>query len=311
MKRIKKAGAFLLTLCILLGSAGCAEEENPEGKTEYHMYYLSPLESYLETADYIPKERKTDAMVREIIEKLQETPKEEEYLRLLPENVVIHSYTYEEQTVTMEFNKEYKKMKNTREILARAGIVKALTQIPGVSFVEFQVEGKALKDYSGEEIGRMDKSTFVENEGDNINSYVHSNLNLYFADKTGSRLVKEQISAYYSSNVPLEREIVERLLKGPKSEELQPVLPSNTKILGVSILEGICYVNLDKNFLTNSMDVQEKLPIYAIVNSLTDACDIRGVQISVDGESKVTFRESMKLDEIYHADYSLLESEKE
>lgn len=57
------------------------------------------------------------------------------------------------------------------------------------------------------------------------------------------------------------------------------------------------------------MNVQEKLPIYSIVNSLTDACNLRGVQISVEGETKVTFRESMKLDEIYHADYSLIDSE--
>ena len=101
---------------------------------------------------------------------------------------------------------------------------------------------------------------------------------------------------YYSSNVPLEREVVERLLKGPNSEELKPTLSPNTKILGVSIVEGICYVNLDKSFLSDTMDVQEELPIYSIVNSLTDACNVRGVQISVEGETKMIFRESMKLD---------------
>ena len=99
------------------------------------------------------------------------------------------------------------------------------------------------------------------------------------------------------------------MLKGPKTEGLKPTLSPNTKILGVSIVEGICYVNLDKSFLTDSMDVQEKLPIYSIVNSLTDACNIRAVQISVEGETKVTFRETMKLDEPYHADYGLLKEE--
>ena len=87
-------------------------------------------------------------------------------------------------------------------------------------------------------------------------------------------------------------------------------MSSNTKILGVSIIEGICYVNLDKSFLSDSMDVQEKLPIYSIVNSLTDACNIRAVQILVEGETKVTFRETMELDEPYHADYSLIKEEK-
>ena len=166
-----------------------------------------------------------------------------------------------------------------------------------------------MTDADGQNIGKMDASTFVENEGENINSYVQNDLNLYFASKDGENLVKERVSVYYSSNVPIEREVVERLLKGPNSSELQPTLSPNTKILGVSIAEGICYVKLDKSFLSDTMNVQEKLPIYSIVNSLTDACNLRGVQISVEGETKVTFRESMKLDEIYHADYSLIDSE--
>ena len=38
---------------------------------------------------------------------------------------------------------------------------------------------------------------------------------------------------------------------------------------------------------------------------------MRGVQISVEGETKMIFRESMKLDQIYHADYRLMEDKKE
>lgn len=168
-----------------------------------------------------------------------------------------------------------------------------------------------MTDAAGVVLGKMDKNTFVENKGENINSYIHTSLNLYFANENGDRLKKENISVYYSSNVPLEREVVEHLLKGPKSEELKPTLSPNTKILSVSIVEGICYVNLDKSFLTDFMDVQEELPLFSIVNSLTDACNVRGVQISVDGKTAVNFRESMKLDQIYHADYRLTEENQE
>ena len=59
------------------------------------------------------------------------------------------------------------------------------------------------------------------------------------------------------------------------------------------------------------MDVQEELPIFSIVNSLTDACNVRGVQIAVEGETTAIFRESMKLDQIYHADYRLIKDKKE
>lgn len=307
MRKWKRA-AVILAVCMISGILGCSEEKEQESQAaEYHMYYVSPKETALETTEYIPKERTASAMVQEVAGMLSQGVEEDGYLSLLPENVKIQDITYEGQTVSVNFNSEYKNMKNTREILARAGIVKAFTQIQGVSDVEFFCEGEPMTDAAGVLIGKMDKNTFVENKGENINSYVHTSLNLYFADENGDSLKKENISVYYSSNVPLEREVVERLLKGPKTEGLKPTLSPNTKILGVSIVEGICYVNLDKSFLSNSMDVQEELPIYSIVNSLTDACNVRGVQISVEGETAVNFRESMKLDQIYHADYRLTE----
>lgn len=312
MKIWKKTAAVILAVCMISGVLGCTEGEEQDSETaEYYMYYVSPKETSLETAEYVPEELASEVMVQEISGMLSEDLEEEGYVSLLPEQVKIQNITYEGQTVSVNFNSEYKNMKNTRELLARAGIVKAFTQIPGVNYVEFFCEGESMTDAAGVVLGKMDKNTFVENKGENINSYIHTSLNLYFANENGDRLKKENISVYYSSNVPLEREVVERLLKGPKSEELKPTLSPNTKILSVSIVEGICYVNLDKSFLTDFMDVQEELPLFSIVNSLTDACNVRGVQISVDGKTAVNFRESMKLDQIYHADYRLTEENQE
>ena len=221
MKIWKKTAAVILAVCMISGVLGCTEGEEQEQDSEtaeYYMYYVSPKETSLETAEYVPEE--------------------EGYVSLLPEQVKIQNITYEGQTVSVNFNSEYKNMKNTRELLARAGIVKAFTQIPGVNYVEFFCEGESMTDASGVVLGKMDKNTFVENQGDNINSYIHTSLNLYFANESGDRLEKENISVYYSSNVPLEREVVERLLKGPKSAGLKPTLSPNTKILSVSIVEG-------------------------------------------------------------------------
>ncbi|HJD36241.1 MAG TPA: GerMN domain-containing protein [Candidatus Blautia ornithocaccae] len=275
------------------------------------MYYLALSETKLETVPYEPSEENAETMIDEIYQMFSQPSDSEEYLKLLPEDVLMKNYTFEGQTVTLNFDEEYKKMNNAREILVRTGMVLAFTQIPGVTYVEFLENGSPMTDSDGNEIGLMERGDFVENEGKNINSYVFADLNLYFANENGDRLVRENRRIHYSSNVPLERVIVERLLEGPKSDDMLPTLSSNTKILGVSIVEGICYVNLDKSFLTETMSVQQELPIYSIVNSLTDACNIHGVQISVEGDTKVTFRESMKLDQIYQADYSYLESEDE
>lgn len=309
MRNIKRILAVFLSFC-LLTAAGCRENQE-EKTTEYSMYYLALSETKLETVPYEPSEQSSETMVEEIYQLLSQPSDSEEYLKLLPEEVLMKNYTFEGQTVTLNFDEAYKKMNNVREILVRTGMVLAFTQIPGVTYVEFLENGNPMTDSDGNELGRMERGDFVENEGKNINSYVFADLNLYFANEDGDHLVREARRIHYSSNVPLERVIVEKLLEGPKEDGMLPVLSSNTKILGVSIVEGICYVNFDKSFLTETMSVQQELPIYSIVNSLTDACKIHGVQISVEGDTKVTFRESMGLDQIYQADYSYLGSEDE
>ena len=258
MKKSRKILTLFLAFCILM-LAGCQKKQEEE-VSKYSMYYLALSETKLETMPFEPSSEDTETMVQEIYQKLSEPSDSEERLRLLPDGVLMKNYSFEGQTVTLNFDEEYKKMNNAREILVRTGMVLAFTQIPGVSYVEFQENGNPMTDSDGRELGLMERSSFVENEGKNINSYVFADLNLYFSNEKGDHLVQENRRIHYSSNVPLERVIVEKLLEGPKSDDMLPTLSSNTKILGVSIVEGICYVNLDKSFLTETMSVQQELP---------------------------------------------------
>ena len=94
---------------------------------------------------------------------------------------------------------------------------------------------------------------------------------------------KQQVSRHYSSNVPLEKAIVEWLIKGPTNSDAQATISPSTKILGVSIVEGVCYVNLDSAFLKTPTGINSNVVLYAIVNSLTELDNINKVQILVDG----------------------------
>ena len=308
MKVLKYTGLLLLLLTVLSGCA-LGGEDKKEQKTEYRIYYLSPTEEELVEDDFIPGERVTSSMVMEMKETLEEPVKDDKFIKLIPENVKILSCEFDGREVSLDFSKEYYEMKNTREILVRTGVVKSFVQIPGVLTVSFLVEGKPLVDSGNTEIGPMDKESFVESGGENPNSYVYADINLYFANEKGDKLVKiKNGGGYYSINVPLEKKVVEQLIKGPpEGSKAKPTIAPDTKILSISTVEGICYVNLDKTFMMQGMDVHQEVPIYSIVNSLMDACKVQGVQIAVEGDTKVTFRESMSLDKLYHADYTLVE----
>ena len=164
MKKMRMAGLFFLIVCML---TACGTKKTEE-KTEYKMYYLSAAETSLEEEIYTPTQTKTKDIVEEICEKLTETNPDNDHLRLLPKKVEILDCEYKNGTVCIDFNKEYKKMKNTREILVRAGIVKVFTQLQSVSGVTFEVEGEPLLDSNGEEVGTLGKDSFIENEGRNV-----------------------------------------------------------------------------------------------------------------------------------------------
>ena len=61
--------------------------------------------------------------------------------------------------------------------------------------------------------------------------------------------------------------------------------------------------------MTEALDIQQEIPVYSIVNSLIAAGNVQKVQISVNGDSKVVFRESMSLNQFYEKNPELVEAE--
>ena len=99
-------------------------------------------------------------------------------------------------------------------------------------------------------------------------------MTLYFTNESGDGLTAEQRNIYYSTNVPLERVVVEQLVKGPAQAGHYAVLPPELKILSVTVSEGICYVNFDETFVNPPLDIEPEITIYAIANSLAETCHV-------------------------------------
>ena len=233
-------------------------------------------------------------------------PVSEKHTALLPKETEALGYTFKDGLVTVDFNENYSSLTRTREVLARAGIVRMLMQIKEVNGVVFTVKGKPIKNSKGDEIGVMTADTFIEDTGRQINNYQHASINLYFATENGKGLRKESRSIYYSASMPLEWAVVERLIAGPKSRGNYAVIPVNTHIISVVSSDGVCYVNLDEAFRSKVLAVDERVTIYAIVNSLIEDCNVNAVQISIAGETDVDFGNGIRLNQPFTADPSLV-----
>lgn len=300
-----KKGLKLLLVLLLL--CGCSREFNKQADSQYQIYYLSLEENEIFSRNYRPAAEDASGTIKEFIEELSQMPKKAGYLRLLPEDVSVLGYEQKGIVLTLNLTKEYRNMKDTREILTRAGLVRTFVQIPGVERLEIQIEGEPLTNRNGDPVGTLSADSFLENSGREINAYQSASLVLYFSDETGSGLKKETREVYYNTGIPLERVVVEQLIKGPREEGNYQALSSNTKILGITTSDNICYVNLDKGFVDEQMTVQEKVTIYSLVDSLIANCKAQQVQISINGKTNRVFKESMELSKLFEWDSSLLE----
>mgnify|MGYP000644740829 FL=1 len=247
-------------------------------------------------------------LIKELVDALQEKPARDGNQALLSNGISIKTYTLENGLLTLNLSGEYGELARPQEVLVRAGLVRTFVQVPEVERVTLLIDGDPLKDSKGREIGTMTADSFLENSGREIYQYQYATLTLYFANEAGDHLVKETRRVPYSTNIPLERVVVEQLMKGPKEDGHYAVLPDTMNVLSVTTSDRIAYVNFDKSFKDSALSsVAEQIPIYAVVDSITANCKVDKVQFSINGESDVTFRETMKLNQFYEEDLSYLE----
>lgn len=218
----------------------------------------------------------------------------------------INSYDVQDDLLVIDFSKEYSDMSKVREIMTRAGIVQTLLQVPDITKICFTVAGQALKNSRNEEIGEMTGKTFAEYSGKDTESYRYDTFTLYFADKSGKKLVKEVRNVYYRRSLPKERIVLEQLAKGPMEEGHYPTISEHSSVLSVITADKICYVNMNSAFREGTADVSEDIAVYSVVNSILDSCDAEKVQISVEGSMDGNFRESLPLYKFYEKNENLV-----
>ena len=297
---------WILLLAVPLLMAGCREQQQVD-ESGYRIWYINQDETCLKYENKELQSKNEEGLLREMMEVMRETPTDDELKPVIPEDVELLDFDFEHNQLYLDFSPEYKKMPKVYEVLCRAAIVRTLGQIDGVEYVDFQVNGEPLTDLEGKEIGLMNEDQFIENAGEEINAYKTADLTLYFSNKAGDKLVGQRVAMEYNSNISLEKLIVEQLIAGPPFEGAYPTIPSETKLLNISIKDNICYVNLDEGFLGTGYNVIESIPVYSIVNSLIENTDAQKVQISINGETNRMFRESINFDTIFEKNEGLIE----
>ncbi len=311
MKTVKVKNIILAFICMVLlfcQVTGCgkpAGDADADDKGTYEIYCMDRDENTLPYYAYTTETEDAQALASELIDQMSGTPEDIRYREVIRDFEVL-SVSFEDKQLILTVSEGYSKLSPTREVLTRAALVRTLCQIDGVDQVLMRIKNDDLLDRLGQPVGPMSADAFVDNAGDEINSYENIDLILYFADPSGNGLTKISRSVEYNTSMSLEKLVVEQLIKGTKAEQLRSTVNPATQIINVTVKDGICYVNLDSGFLSIPDGISPEIMIYSIVDSLAELPGIQKVQFSIDGDTSVKLTESLSFSALYERNLDIV-----
>lgn len=293
----------ILVILVSFFQPGEKHTEPEEG--DVSLYYVSTEGYSFKQVPYdFVSPGQTPDMAKEVLEQLKIIPQNEDCQPSIPQEVIWSDIYLENTNLIIDFTAEYLKLDNKKEIFLRASVVKSLTQIEEIKTVEFKVTGTPLMTLGSQPVGMMDEDYFIDGTETNWGVNQEEKTTLYFADKSGTKLVQKEVAIAVVNNVPMEQLIIEALIHTDKF--LSPI-PTDTKVLKTVTKDQICYVDLSKEFLNPMEKVSGEVTVYAIVNSLAERAGVNKVQFTVEGKPIISFRSNIDFTQPISRNLDLIE----
>ncbi|MGN0329161.1 MAG: GerMN domain-containing protein [Lachnospira sp.] len=293
----KKITGIVMIMAVLLSFCGCSFKDS--GK-KYTIYYTNSTgDKLIERTCTIKDDSDVASKAGQLLDIMASKSKKDSDVVIKPDYVTVLNINYNNRTLFIDHSSSYKEMSSSQELLYRAAVVKCLCQIDGVSYVHFYVDGKDAVYSDGTTIGTMKLSDFVDTDS-SVTDVNWKIVNIYYSNRSGDALIKNREYVAYSKNMPIEKVVIQKILDGPNESGLYRTLPSGTKLMSVSVIDRVCYVNLSEEFVTGLVNVKTSVELYSVVNSLCTLDGIDGVKILINGDASRSLRESENLDRVFN-----------
>ena len=285
------SACLLLVLATAVFLAGCHKDNATitPGEGEIVIYYSNASCSRLISKIYTPQHEQTVELARELYAKMQEGSYEDT-IPAVAADITISDISLSGNTMSIALQGPWDTMRAPNRMLFLAAVTRTLTQLKDVDGILFTMNGEALTDESGNMMGVLRSASFVDNAVDNPEDYREAVIALYFANEAMDGLVKVERTVVYRSSSSMERIVVEQLLRGPEDSGAKASLPNTASLLSINVRDGVCYVNFDSKFITEVLGSYDYVPVYSVVNSLTELPNVDKVQISINGSSETGFQ---------------------
>ena len=270
------------------------------------VYFKEVKTSLMKSERHEIKGETNEDIVISVLEELKLGPRDEALVGIIPEEVEFKSVNIDKNVITVDVSSEYNDLSYGEELMVRAAIVNTLSGLDFIDYVRITVEGFEIKNSEGEPIGLMSSEDYITTPSISPEPKNYKTVKLYFANKDATAFNIEERQIEVNPNEPLEKYIIEELIKGPKVEGNYVTVPSETKLRSIKTetTDGICYVDLSSDFVTKHTggSTGEWFTIYSIVNSLTELENIKKVQFLIEGEKQQNFKGHIDFSTLFEAD---------
>lgn len=311
MKRMCNKGLILLLMTLLLVSCTQNANENIKGNTLTVYFYNTTQEKLVAetvaTEVNIQKATKEE-MITAVINGLSKGP----LVAPVPINfqMPVKTFTFDEgqKVVSIHFSDEYSKLSLSDQIITRISLLYSLTELEFVEGVDFYVGDNGVVNGNGEVIGVLTRKNVLTGVIDPKPPTNIKLITLYFAKQDSDKLYRETREIHINDMTPLEKYIIEELIKGPRNKDLIATIPKDTKI-DVKTESGVCQVDFSADIKSKqfSSTKSKELFLYSIVNSLTELNNIEKVIFLIDGKKQSEFTTDIDLSESFERNEEIIE----
>ena len=276
--------ALIATVILLIN------DDMSKERAEVDLYYINSAGTGIVAEPTEIKYRSNIELLTNTIKRLSRASGEMHRGRVIPRGTGMNRLElHDDGSMVIDFSEEFATEDPARNVLDTYAVVKTISSTGLVSIVMVTVNGAPVTDRDGNELGYISASD-INLESEEYSSEMR-NIALYFGNKGGGGLIKEERTIKITDQQPTEQYIINELIKGSKDKSHQSLLSSKTVLMSVDIEDNICYLNFKSGFIKDNAgsEEHEKLVIYSIVNSLTELESINRVQFYMDGKRVESF----------------------
>lgn len=279
----KRIGMILLLLSILL-TWGCGREPQlSEYVSPVRFYYRVP-DAGLDQTPVVMDYHIFDARGREddllwLLNTYLDGPYEDGLISPFPGSAGISSVMREGSTLRVDVSESLAYLKGIDLTLACSCITMTCLELTDAQSVVITANGQLLGGKPSVTMSR--NSMLLEDMGlaDAASSYL-----LYFSDRDNRYLIGQQLLLKEEvDSVPWY--LLEKLIGGTQDGTLAQTVPQNTVIRGMEVTEGLCSLDLSRDFLDNTpiTALAQRMTVLSITNTLTQLEEINAVSFYVEG----------------------------